>query len=80
MIPVRLLNGQTIHVNADLVETVAAAPDTIITLTSGRKIVASSSPEEILEAVVSYRRRVFAPPGAPRGAPRGAEAPSPPAR
>ena len=61
MIPIRLLNGQTIHVNADLVETVVSAPDTIITLTSGRKIVASSSPEEIREEVIRYRRRVLAP-------------------
>ena len=61
MIPIKLLNGQIIHVNADLVETVASAPDTIITLTSGRKIVASTSPEEILEAVVRYRRRILAP-------------------
>ncbi len=76
MIPIRLLNGRTIHVNADLVETVVSAPDTIITLTSGRKIVASSSPEEILEEVVRYRRRVLAPPDA--GTTAGKE-PQPPA-
>jgi len=76
VIPIRLLNGQTIHVNADLVETVVSAPDTIITLTSGRKIVAGSSPEEILEEVVRYRRRVLAPPSARRGP---GEEPQPPA-
>ena len=57
MIPIRLLNGSTIYLNSDLVESVVTAPDTIITLTSGRKIVAHSSPEEILEAVVAYRQR-----------------------
>jgi flagellar protein FlbD len=41
------------------VESVVAAPDTIITLTSGRKIVARSSPQEIIEAVVAYRRRIL---------------------
>jgi len=58
MIPIRLLNGTSIFVNAELLETVSSAPDTIITLTSGRKIVASTPPEEILKAVVRYRRRI----------------------
>lgn len=57
MIPIRLLNGSTIFLNSDLVESVVSAHDTIITLTSGRKIVASSSPREILDAVVAYRQR-----------------------
>jgi len=58
MIPIRLLNGSSIFVNAELLETVSSAPDTIITLTSGRKIVSSTSPEEILKAIVRYHRRV----------------------
>ena len=62
MIPIRLLNGSTLHINAELLESVSAAPDTIITLTSGRRIVASTRPEEILEAVVAYRRRIQQPP------------------
>ena len=59
MIPIRLLNGSTLYVNSELLESVVAAPDTIITLTSGRKIVARSSPQEIIDAVVAYRRRVL---------------------
>ncbi len=59
MIPIRLLNGSTLYVNSDVVESVVAAPDTIITLTSGRKIVARSSPQEIIDAVVAYRRRIL---------------------
>ena len=59
MIPIRLLNGSTLYVNSELLESVVAAPDTIITLTSGRKIVARSSPQEIIDAVVAYRRRIM---------------------
>lgn len=62
MIPIRLLNGSTIYLNADLVESIAAAPDTIITLISGRKIVASTSPEDIRKAVLRYQRRIHRPP------------------
>lgn len=63
MIPIRLLNDSTLYVNSDLVESVVSAPDTIITLTSGRKIVARSSPQEIIDAVVAYRRRILDGPG-----------------
>jgi flagellar protein FlbD len=70
VIPIRLLNGSTLHINAELLESVSAAPDTIITLTSGRRIVASTRPEEILEAVVAYRRRIHQCPGDPTAAGR----------
>jgi flagellar protein FlbD len=58
VIPIRLLNGSRLYINAELVESVAGTPDTVITLTTGRKIVASTRPEAILEAVLDYRRRV----------------------
>lgn len=63
MIPIRLLNGSRILVNAELVESVAAAHDTVITLTTGRKIVSSTRPQEVVEAILDYRRRVREPGG-----------------
>jgi flagellar protein FlbD len=58
VIPIHLLSGAELYINAELVESVAAVPDTIITLTSGRKIVARTRPEEICQAMLDYRRRV----------------------
>jgi flagellar protein FlbD len=58
MIPVRLLNGSELFINAELVESIAAAHDTIVTLTTGRKIVTSSRPEHLVEALLEYRRRI----------------------
>ena len=49
-------------INGELVETVAAVPDTVITLTTGRRFVVSTSREDVLEAVLQYRRRVHQPP------------------
>ena len=62
MIPVRLLNGTQIYINAELVETVATVPDTIVTLSTGRKFVVRTEPQAILEAILEYRRRVHLPP------------------
>jgi len=62
VIPIRLLNGATEYINAALIESVATAPDTIITLTTGRKVLTSTRPEQVLDAVVDYHRRIHQPP------------------
>ena len=44
-------------VNADLIETVEATPDTVIKLTTAKKLIVPETPEEIVALVVEYRRR-----------------------
>ena len=39
MIDVTRLDGKSITINSDLIETVEETPDTIITLTTGKKII-----------------------------------------
>jgi len=81
VIPIRILNGSTLYINAELVETLTAVPDTVITLTTGRKILTRTSPEEILAAVLDYRRRIHqAPIVEPRAAAADAGAAPSPAR
>ena len=47
MIDVTKLNGQKVTVNATLIETVEETPDTIICLTTGRKIIVKESRQEV---------------------------------
>jgi flagellar protein FlbD len=56
MIKVKLLNGQSLVINAELIEAVESAHDTIITLTTGRKFTVQDTSDEVIEKVVSYRR------------------------
>lgn len=56
MIKVTRLNGQQIVVNADLIEFVEEIPDTIISLTTGKKIMVRENTEEIVDKTVAYRR------------------------
>ncbi len=56
MIKVTRLNGQKIVVNADLIEFVEEIPDTIISLTTGKKIMVRENSEEIIERAVIYHR------------------------
>ncbi|ABZ84787.1 flagellar protein [Heliomicrobium modesticaldum Ice1] len=56
MIKVRRLNQSELVINAELIEQVEATPDTIITLTTGKKIVVLEKPDEVVEKVIAYRR------------------------
>lgn len=59
MIKVTRLDHSELVVNAELIETVEATPDTVITLTSGKKLVVSEGVEEIVRRVMEYRRDVY---------------------
>jgi flagellar protein FlbD len=61
MIPLRRLNNQPIVVNCDLIESVEATPDTVITLTSGNKLIVRDSPDEIRRRIIEFKRAIHAP-------------------
>ncbi len=44
--------------NAELIETVEETPDTVITLTNGKKIIVEESMDEIVRLVMDYRREL----------------------
>jgi flagellar protein FlbD len=58
VIYVTRLDGSELVVNAELIETVEQRPDTVISLTTGRKLVVQQSTAEIIERVIDYRRRI----------------------
>lgn len=58
MIKVTRLDHSELIVNAELIETVESTPDTVITLTSGKKLVVSEAVEEVVRRVMEYRRHV----------------------
>lgn len=47
--------AEEFHLNPDLVVTVEANPDTVITLTTGTKIVVAESPERVVSEIRAYR-------------------------
>ena len=57
MIELTKLQDQKIVVNAELIEFVESTPDTMITTTSGKKLIVKESVEEVIEMVIKYRRR-----------------------
>ena len=59
MISVHRLNSQEFLVNCDLIEFVEETPDTVISMTSGRKLVVSERCEEIKRLIIEYKRQIF---------------------
>ena len=60
MIEVTKLNGVKVLLNPHLFEIVEETPDTVITLTTGKKIIVKESGQEIKHLVILYRKGIFA--------------------
>ena len=59
MIKVQRLNGKEFVVNSDLILFVEETPDTVITLTTGQKVVVKESVDEIIEKVTDFKSKIF---------------------
>jgi len=54
------LNGNPIALNSDLIKFVENAPDTVITLVNGEKIIVRESTDDVIHRIVEFRRSVMA--------------------
>ena len=59
MIQLTRLNKKPLVVNSDLIEFIENAPDTVITLVTGEKVVVLEGTEEILDQIITFRRRLL---------------------
>ena len=59
MIDVTRMNGKQFTVNSDLIETIEETPDTVLTLTTGKKIIVKESRKEVKNLVKLYRKEIF---------------------
>jgi flagellar protein FlbD len=50
---------QPFHLNPDLVLTIEAHPDTVVTLTTGSRLVVTETPDEVAAAVRQWRASVL---------------------
>ncbi len=58
MIKLSRLNGSTYVLNSDLIETVEATPDTVITTTAGIKYICKESVDEVIDKVIEFKGNV----------------------
>ena len=60
MIKLHKLNGAEIVVNAELIESVEAAPDTVLNLATGNRFIVKDSMQDVVDKIVEYKRKVYA--------------------
>lgn len=59
MIRLTRINHGEIVVNSALIEHAESTPDTLLTMTTGQKIVVLESMSEVIDRVVAFERRIF---------------------
>ena len=58
MIELRLINDSRIVLNSDLIEFIEATPDTVISLSTGKKVIVKESVSDVIDKIVEFRRRL----------------------
>ncbi|WP_263408660.1 flagellar FlbD family protein [Terriglobus tenax] len=59
MIELTRLNGHTIYMNAELIKYIEAAPDTMITLVTGEKIVVREGCQQVMDLALHYKMNLL---------------------
>ena len=56
MVTLSRLNGSPFVLNAEYIETIEETPDTVITLTSGKKLMVKDKLDDVVKRVIDYHR------------------------
>ena len=59
MINVTRMNGTELTINAELIETIEEVPDTVIALTTGKKIIVKESRQKVVNLVKLYKNEIY---------------------
>ncbi|MBQ6026321.1 MAG: flagellar FlbD family protein [Lachnospiraceae bacterium] len=59
MIDITKIDGRGVTINAELIETIEEIPETVITLTTGRKLIIKESRQKVKNLVKSYKQDIF---------------------
>lgn len=59
MIDLTGMDNKEFTLNEDHIEKIEAVPETIITLTNGKKYIVLEDVEEVRDEIIKYKRRLF---------------------
>jgi flagellar protein FlbD len=63
MVRLTRLNHEPVVLNSDLIEHIEETPDTVIMLTNGEILRVRETADEVVDRIVEFRRRIYAPDG-----------------
>ena len=55
----RRLNDKEFVLNCEIIESIEETPDTVITLTTGKKILVKETVDDIINKVITFKNQVF---------------------
>ena len=58
MIRLTRLNSDPFYLNPDLIQEMESSPDTVLTLSTGTRILVQERPERVIEEVIAFRKRL----------------------
>jgi len=58
MVKLTRLNGTNFYLNPHIIEYIESVPDTLISLLNGTTLYVKERPEEIIDKIVDYRKRI----------------------
>ncbi|MDR3284347.1 MAG: flagellar FlbD family protein [Treponema sp.] len=58
MIEVTRLDGKIYWINPHQIESISANPDVTLTMLSGKAVVIRETPEEIVQRIIDYRKKI----------------------
>ena len=53
------INRTSLAINSDLIKFMESAPDTVITLVTGEKVVVTESVDQVVDLIVQFRRTIL---------------------
>ncbi|MDS1029533.1 flagellar FlbD family protein [Bacillota bacterium LX-D] len=61
MITLTTLDKRKIYLNPHLIEQIESVPETVLTLTNGKKILICETPQIVAQKVAKYNRSIYGP-------------------
>jgi flagellar protein FlbD len=59
MIRLTKINGQEFLINSDLMEFIETTPDTIITLTTGKKVIVMETADVVVDRIIEFKSKAL---------------------
>ncbi|MGV8983662.1 flagellar FlbD family protein [Clostridium sp.] len=59
MIKLTGLNKEEFILNAEVIEKIETMPETLITLTNGKKYIVLESTELVIDKIIKYKRKIY---------------------
>lgn len=59
MIKVTRLNDKEFVINTDIIEFIESTPDTVITTTTGKKVIVKEDVDEVIKKVIKFKSKIY---------------------